>query len=92
MESDKLVLLKMKGKIAEMMCEVNPVYRKHLRFENGVTVLYLKVIRAIYGCIEAALQWYKMFTETLKGEGFTLNPYDKCVASNTIKGSQCTIA
>ena len=70
-----------------MMCDVNPEYRKYIREENGRTVLYLKVIRAIYGCIEAALQWYKMFTTKLKKEGFELNPYDKCVASN-----QCTIA
>ena len=56
----------MNGYIAEMMCEVNPEYRKHLRQENSKTVLYIKVIRAIYGCIEAVLQWYKMFTEKLE--------------------------
>jgi len=55
MAEDKLVLLKMTGRIADMMCEVNPAYRKHLRKVKGTTVLYMKVIRAIYGCIEAAL-------------------------------------
>ena len=89
---DKLVLLKMYGRIAEMMCEVNPGYRKHLRQENGKTVLYMKVIRAIYGCIESALQWYKMFTEKLQKEGFKLNPYDKCIANKVINNKQCTIA
>ena len=56
MSDDKLVLLKMKGRIAEMMCEVNPEYEKNLRKDNGKTVLYHKVVRAIYGCIESALQ------------------------------------
>ena len=52
----------------------------------------MKVIRAIYGCIEAALQWYKMFTGTLKKLGYKLNPYDKCVANKVINGKQCTVA
>jgi len=52
----------------------------------------MKVIRAIYGCIEAALQWYKKFTGTLKDEGFELNPYDKCIANKMINGKQMTIS
>ena len=54
-------------------------------------MLYLKVARAIYGCIESALAWYNMFTEILMDMGFTLNPYDKCVANKMINGKQCTI-
>jgi len=30
--------------------------------------------------------------KTLKGMGFTLNPYDKCVANKVINGRQCTVA
>ena len=57
---DKLVLLKLKGQFAEMMCEVNPEHSKNILFEVGknvktTKVLYMKVIRAIYGCIEMAL-------------------------------------
>jgi len=92
MSDDKLVLLKMKGRIAEMMCEVNPEYKKHLVKENNKTVLYLKVVRAIYGCIESALQWYKLFSGSLKVLGFKLNEYDKCVANKMVDGKQLTIA
>ena len=53
----------------------------------------MKVIRAIYGCIEAALQWYNFFSQTLKEMGFKLNAYDKCIANITYEdGNQCTIA
>ena len=52
----------------------------------------MQVIRAIYGFIEAALQWYIMFTGTLKGLEYELNPYDKCVANKVVNGKQCTIA
>ena len=79
MSDYKLVLLKLKGKFVEMMCEINPEFSKHVCYEKtkygkSVKVLYMKVIRAIYGCIEAALQWYKMFTGTLIGLGYKLNP------------------
>ena len=70
MSADKLILLNFKGKMAEMSCEVNPEYSKYLRKEKGITVLYVKVIRAIFGIIESALQWYKLFTEKLKYMSF----------------------
>ena len=35
--------------------------------------------------------WYRLFRDTLQDLGFTLNPYDPCVANANIKGSQCTI-
>ena len=60
--------------------------------ENGKRVLYVKVLRAIYGCIESALLWYELYVKTLKGMGFVLNPYDRCVANKEINGKQCTIA
>ena len=98
MSEDKLVLLKFKGQFAEMMCEINPEHQMNIRYEVGrnektTKVLYMKVIRSIYGCIEAALQWYLLFSTTLKDMGFKLNAYDKCIANRTDgEGNQCTIA
>ena len=97
MTDDKLVLLKLKGDFVNMMCEIYPDIKTHVRYEmtkygKKLKFLYMKVIRAIYGCIEAALQWYIMFTGTLKKLGYKLNPYDKCVTNKTINGKQCTIA
>jgi hypothetical protein len=54
-------------------------------------VLYLKLLKALYGCVQSALLWYDLFSSTLQGEGFKLNPYDTCVANKTINGKQCTI-
>ena len=61
MAEEKLVLLKLKGRFAEMMCKINPEHEKNIRYEVGrnnwkTKVPYMKVIRAIYGCIEPALQ------------------------------------
>ena len=49
-------------------------------YENREKILYLKVLQAIYGCIESALFWYNLFSSTLEKMGFEINPYDKCVA------------
>ena len=73
-----------------MLADVNEKYRSHVVRENGKSVLYFKVIRAIYGCIESALQWYELFSETPLG--FTLNDYDKCIANRMVKGKQMTIS
>ena len=74
-----------------MMCEVNSKYKPFVRIVNGRKVLYLKVLRALYGCIESALLWYELFTTTLTNMGFKVNPYNRCVANKMINGNQCTI-
>ena len=88
---DKFVLLKLEGRFVDIMCQVNPDLKKYVRHENGKKVLYLRLLKALYGCIESALLWYLLYTETLVKLGFKLNPYDKCVANQMIQGKQCTI-
>ena len=78
------------------MCSVNPEYSKHIIYEvnqkgRRVKHLYVRVLRALYGCIESAMLWYELFSSTLQDMGFKLNPYDKCVANKLINGKQCTV-
>ena len=35
--------------------------------------------------------WYNLSVKTLKDLGFSINPYDRCVANRMIDGRQCTI-
>ena len=59
---------------------------------NGKKLLYVRLKRALYGCIKSALLWWNTLAETLFKEGFKLNPYDSCVANKTLPdGSQITI-
>ena len=39
----------------------------------------------------AALLYYNKFVKSLTKEGFKLNPYNGCVANNTVNGKQITI-
>ena len=85
------VLMRLTGDFVGIMCKVNPEHEKNVIIEKGRKVLYLEILRALYGCIESALRWYELYSETLHKEGFTINPYDKCVANKMINGEQCTI-
>jgi len=92
MPEDKKILLKLRGKFADIMCSVNPEYKPYVRTENGEKVLYLRVLKAIYGSIESALLWYDLYSTTLKNMGFEINQVDRCVANKIINRKQCTIA
>jgi hypothetical protein len=89
---DDFVLMKFTGDSVDILCKMNPENVKNTTVENGTKVLYVRLIKAIYGCVKSALLWYDLFHGHLKDMGFALNPYDSCVANCTIEGKQCTIA
>ena len=45
------VLVKLTGKTVDIMCGVSKDYEKFVAIENGRRVLYLKLRKAIYGCM-----------------------------------------
>ena len=75
----------LRDRFVDIMCEVNEEFREYVTVVNGKRVLYLKVLRAIYGCIQSAKLWYELYVDTLEKMGFQLNPYDKCVANKAEK-------
>ena len=83
--------MQIRDEFLDVTCEVNPEYIPYVRYENGKTVLYVNIIRDIYGCIESSLLWYKIYSKMLEGIGFVINPYDQCVANKIMNGKQCTI-
>jgi hypothetical protein len=91
-DMDDFTLLKFVGHSVDILCKTNPEYEKFVTEENGKKVLYLQLLKALYGCIKSAMLWYELFVDTLKSMGFVLNPYDLCVANKMINGKQCTIA
>ena len=69
----------LRGDFADIMCQVNPEYKHFTKSEGKNKVLYLHLLRALYGCIESALLWYNLYVD------------DRCVANKNIKGKQCTM-
>ena len=90
-EMKDFVLVKIRGEAVDILCRCNAEYEKHVTYEKGKKVLYLELVKALYGCIMSALLWYETFVTQLEVMGFELNPYDPCVANKVINGSQCTV-
>ena len=91
--NDKTVLMLLRGKLAEMMVMIDPsLYREHITYSNkGIPMLYVRLNKALYGMLQAALLFYKKLRGWLEDSGFEVNPYDPCVANKIVYGSQMTI-
>jgi len=85
------ILIKLREDSVDILCACNSKYLKYVTMEKGKKVLYLRLAKALYGCLQSALLWYQTFVEHLEELGFRLNPYDPCVANMEINGKQCTI-
>ena len=71
--------------------EVNEGYKAYVTVENGKKVLYLQLLKALYGCLRSTLLCYELYSNKLKNMGFKFNHYDTCVSNKVIKGKQCSI-
>ena len=65
--------MKFRDEFVDIMCEVNPEFKKHVIEERGKKVLYVKVLWAIYGCIKSALLWYELYVKTLKDLQYSMD-------------------
>ena len=90
MEEDVQMLLE--GTIAELIVKLDPALYSKYVWENkqGKPMLYVKLMKALYGTLQAALLFWRLLSDTLIEWGFKLNEYDKCVANKIINGKQCT--
>jgi len=83
---DKFALLKIEGDFVKIMCNVSPDFVEDIVYENEKPVLYVQILKALYGMVESALLLYSLYIEVLLKNGFRLNPVDKCVANKIIDG------
>ena len=91
-DMDPGVYMCIDGTMAELLMEIDyDMYHPHMVKEKGKPVIYVELLKALYGTLRAA----RLFWETLSGKlqewGFTLNPYDSCVTNKDVDGQQCTI-
>ena len=81
------------GTIAKLIVKLEPkIYRKCIWHDKiGKSMLYVQLNKAIYGTLQAALLFWELLSNTHKGRGFKINPYDHCVANKIVNRKQCTI-
>jgi Reverse transcriptase (RNA-dependent DNA polymerase) len=85
------ISMRFTGWAVDLLCNVNLEYSPFVAHEGKAKVLYVPCNKAIYGCVVSGMLWYELFSQTLKKNGFVINPYDFCVTNATIDGTQCTI-
>jgi hypothetical protein len=73
-----------------MMIQITPeVYQKYVTVDwKGTKVLYVKLQKALYRLMRASLLFYRKLRKEFKKYGFTINPYDPCVANMTTEGGK----
>ena len=54
-------------------------------------MLYVRLSKAVYGLLQSALLFYRKLCSELEDHGFTVNPYDQCVANKMINVEQMTV-
>ena len=67
-DNDEEILIKLRGKIIELLVQLEPtIYRKYVTTgPNGEPILYVRLLKALYGLLRSALLFYKK----LRGELF----------------------
>ena len=59
---EERAMIKITGVLVDMLVKISPeLYGPYVVFEKNRKSLYMHVIRAIYGMLEAALLWCKKF-------------------------------
>ena len=69
---DDYVVMKFVGPSVRILCELNPEHERFIILKNGSEVLYMRLVKALYGCVTSALLWYNLFINNLKDMGFCL--------------------
>jgi len=76
--------------LTPILLQLKPEYEKYVDTDTGR--LYLKLEKALYGCIQSAKLWYDRLTLDLAQLGFEPNPSDPCVLNAAFGETQCSIA
>ena len=85
-------MMKIKGRLADMLVEMAPeVHADYVTKENGVSVIYVEILKALHGMIKSPLLFYRKLRKDLEEIGFEINPHDPCVANKIVNGKQFTV-
>ena len=67
------------------------MYEPFVVYEGKQKVMYVELLKALYGTIRAARLFWEKLTRKLLEWGFVINPYDSCVANKMVNGKQLTV-
>lgn len=82
------VEMNLSSDVVDILCTMDESYSIYRKYNGTVTVVLRK---ALYGCLQSAVLWYKEIRTTLEAIGYTVNPYDICVFNKRTEDIQGTI-
>ena len=90
---DELVHVRFTGEMVRMLLQIDEqMYSEYVVTERGEQVMYMELLKALYGTLRAArLFWQKLSKQLIDVWGFVPNKYDDCVVNKMINGSQMTV-
>ena len=92
-DNPDIVLMHLDGILAELLVKVAPkLYRKYITPNaKGKPVQNVQLENAVYGMMKSALLFYQKWVADLTSLGFTINPYNPCVANKILDGHQLMV-
>jgi hypothetical protein len=82
------VVIELDPVISTILTEVDPGYKSFMTQEGK---LFVKLDKALYGCVESAKLFYEHISRSLTDYGYVRNPYDICVFNKQVYGVQSTV-
>ncbi len=70
------IYMKIGKNIVKYVVEIFPEYAKYVTKEG---ILYTRMMKAMYGCVQASRLWYEHLTKVLKEAGYKAVGMDECV-------------
>ena len=93
-DMDELVHVWFEGEMVDKLLEIDQdLYGSYVTEEKGKNVMYVELLKALYGTLRAAwLFWEKLQAKLVNDWGFTPNQYNSCVVNKKVNGKQLTVA
>ena len=72
-DMDEIINMKIDGKMAQLMTKIDPKkYEKYRVMEEVKLVIYVRILKALYGTLKAALLFWENLSETFRIGGSRL--------------------
>jgi len=78
------VFMKLDANVSRLLVQRDP--RKYADYVRPDGTIVVKLLKALYGCIESAKLWYETLQSCLVDYGLVRNPHDHCVFNKDIDG------
>ena len=88
MIEDKPVYMQIGPLVTAILAQLDEKFEK---YQDSKEAIIVKLNKALYGCVESAVLWYKDLRATLEADGYKLNFYDLCVFNKDYKDKQITV-